>query len=209
MSEDLFSVNPSNRYKNQYGYDYSGKYNSNTDSTTSLGNSLKDNGAYGSIESSIILPSKNSFSSGSGSTVSDMTKMWDSNFGNNVGSASAEDAAARANRTAQLEQSQIDYNKAMYDRATGANSIKWDQVKDAGDFGEWLTANRGGGSNYLSQGLGVAGALTSGWAAYNDMKYKNKMADLEENKQRFYEDQVNRSNARQDKAQAAYDAAQK
>lgn len=94
------------------------------------------------------------------------------------------------------------------DYLTGANAIKLSDVHSLSDFGSWLTDNRGGGSNYLSQGLGALGVGVNAWSAYNQNKYQNKLLDLQEGAQKFYEDQVNRQNQKQDTAQANYNAAQ-
>lgn len=107
-------------------------------------------------------------------------------------------------------------NKANSDWATGANSIQWKDVKGVGDFGSWLTSNRGGGSNYLDYGMKGLQTAATLYSAYNDNKYKKKMAniaqqaqDLQAKQQALYEKQVARQDAKSDAAQKAYDDAQK
>lgn len=117
---------------------------------------------------------------------------------------------------------QNDYLKAGTDAsiaarkfATGEDTIQWKDVKGVGDFGSWLTGNRGGGSNYLGMGLTGLSTAATLYSAYNDNKYKKKMAgiaqqaqDLQNKQYKLYESQVNRQTAKSDAAQAAYDKAQ-
>lgn len=56
----------------------------------------------------------------------------------------------------------------------------------------------------VTGGLNAAAGL---WGAYNQQKYADKIANLERQKQGFYEQQVNRQNQRQDLAQANYNKA--
>ncbi len=128
------------------------------------------------------------------SSMVDQFKSW-------VPEASVMQKASSGNTSDVLGQKYID-------ALTGANAMQMKDVHSLGDFGSWLTDNRGGGSNYLSQGLGALGVGVNAWSAYNENKYKNKLLDLQENAQKFYEDQVNRQNKKQDTAQANYNAAQ-
>ncbi len=128
------------------------------------------------------------------------------------------DASLKSNNLALQNsnlQSNTDYMNMMKEQATGANTIKWDDVKGLGDFGSWLTGNRGGGSNYLDTGLKGIGTAATLYSAYNDHKYKGKMADIAQQAQdlqskqyALYEKQINKQNAKSDAAQAAYDRAQ-
>lgn len=111
--------------------------------------------------------------------------------------------------------SSTDYMNSQKEWATGANTIKWDDVNGLGDFGSWLTGNRGGGSNYLDTGLKGLSTAATLYSAYNDNKYKGKMSDIAQQAQdlqskqyALYEQQVSKQNAKSDAAQAAYDRAQ-
>jgi hypothetical protein len=115
----------------------------------------------------------------------------------------------------ELQGAQLKSLNLANDYATGANAMQWKDVKGVGDFGSWLTDNRGGGSNYLDTGLKGLGTAATLYSAYNDNKYKNKMAgiaqqaqDLQAKQYALYEQQINKQNAKSDAAQAAYDKAQ-
>lgn len=131
--------------------------------------------------------------------------------------ASAEDNVALDYRKLMNEniKSQTDMNKQNILNATGADAPKWADVQGVGGTFDWLTANRGGGSNYLNTGLGAISAGVNLWEAYNKNKYQGKMADiadraqgLQDRQQNLYEDQIKKQEAKQAKAQKAYDDAQ-
>jgi len=122
-----------------------------------------------------------------------------------IGAGSYEDQLKSAQ--IDLTKSQITANNAQADWAKGSD-MTFDQAEGLGGVYDWATANRGGGSSYAKTGLGVLGVATDAWAAYNDNKYKDKMAKLADRQQKVYEDQLAKQEAKQAKAQAAYDAAQ-
>jgi len=122
-----------------------------------------------------------------------------------IGAGSYEDQL----KSAQLEglQTGNELNKLNIANAT-PSTMTLDQAEGLGGVYDWATANRGGGSSYAKTGLGVLSAATDLWSAYNDNKYKDKMAKLADRQQSVYEDQLAKQEAKQAKAQAAYDAAQ-
>lgn len=58
----------------------------------------------------------------------------------------------------------------------------------------------------IGAATGGASALANLWNSYNQQKYADKAAKLQDRAQSFYEQQLNRQNQRQDQAQANYEA---
>ena len=102
--------------------------------------------------------------------------------------------------------SSVDLNKAQINRLT--NDPKWADVQGLGGAVDWLTSSRNGGSSYAEMGLAGLSALSDFYFGSKNQKYQNKILDLERQKQAFYENQVARQNAKEDKTQSNYDAAQ-
>lgn len=67
----------------------------------------------------------------------------------------------------------------------------------------WGGLDSGGKIGAVKDG---ASALANLWNSYNQGKYADKAAKLQDRAQSFYEQQLNRQNQRQDQAQANYEA---
>lgn len=99
-----------------------------------------------------------------------------------------------------------DLNKAQISKLT--YDPKWADVQGLGDAVDYLTTSRNGGSSYLEMGFAGLNALSDFYFGNKNQKYQNKLLDLERQKQAFYENQIARQNAKEDKTQSNYDTAQ-
>ena len=91
--------------------------------------------------------------------------------------------------------------------------MKLADVGSLADFGSWMTNPMSGtvgnpGKSPMELGLAGIGAGSQIYSAYNAGKYQDKMAGLASRQQSVYESELAAQNARRDKAQANYDAAQ-
>lgn len=169
-------------------------------------------GEYGGI-SSFAFNSNQSNNNGLGTLYGYMPKIKSGSESYNPGIASVEDSISMSNPMNnqslqnELFKSQIDMNKVNIANAKGSD-MTFDQAQGLGGIWDWATANRGGGSSYAKTGLGVLSAGADLWTAYNQNKYQKKMGDLAERQQNIYEQQLAKQEVKQNKAQAAYDAAQ-
>jgi len=91
--------------------------------------------------------------------------------------------------------------------------MKFADIGSMSDLGSWMTSPTGGtvgnpAKSPLEFGLAGLGTVSQLYSAYNSGKYQDKMAGLAERQQSVYEQELAAQNARRDKAQSNYDAAQ-
>ena len=101
----------------------------------------------------------------------------------------------------------------MLQQMQPVQGMKLSDVGSLADFGSWATNPMSGtlgnpGKSPMELGLAGIGAGSQIYSAYNAGKYQDKMAGLAARQQSVYESELAAQNARRDRAQANYDAAQ-
>jgi len=105
------------------------------------------------------------------------------------------------------------FKQMMMQQMQPIEAPKFGDISSMGDFGSWMTSPTSGtvgnpGKTPLEFGLAGLGVGSQIYSAYNSNKYQNKMAGLAERQQSVYESELAAQNARRDRAQSNYDAAQ-